>query len=214
MLIYTSGLEKTINYKELGMKKACILGMAILLTGLFAVACETNPNEIADEITGDYWMRVYNPNDCCTPPITNVPADVRSHNSNRSWPVWNNEARPHFLTADGRWTDDFGGVFIDGSGIVNISVVGNRRPVRSDYLIYRQVHNSYNFLNSIKDGVAGIMREENVAWGVAVHHRCNRVSIRVGNEKEIYSLIEHLRARNLFKRNTLRIWVGPPPILL
>ena len=190
------------------MKKACILGLAILLTGLFAVACETNPNEIADEIAGDYWMRVYNRNACCTPFVRNVPDDVRFHNTRKGMAVFEEEARPHFTTVDGRWTDDFGGVFIDGNGFYNILVVGNRRPVKSDYLIYRQVHNSYNFLDSIRNEIRGIMIENRYTiWGVAVRNSCNRVLIELENEKKMYSIIEHLKTKNLFRHNTLRIFV-------
>jgi len=189
------------------MKKACILGMAILLTGLFTVACETNP----DEIAGDYWVRFYGLNDCCTPFVRNVPDDVRIHNTHEGMIAWEG-ASLHFLTADGRWTDDFGGVFIDGNGFYNISVVGDRRPVKSDYLIYRQVHNSHNFLSSIKNEIGGIMIE-NTVWTVEVNEICNRVSIYLENEEKIHSLVEHLRTRNLLRHNTLRIYVGPNAIV-
>jgi len=55
------------------------------------------------------------------------------------------EAIKHFITENGNYTNDFGGVYIDENGIHNICVVGFRRPVKSDYLIYRRVKNSINF---------------------------------------------------------------------
>ena len=82
---------------------------------------------------------------CCRPIVETVADDVYWANFARSRIAWE-EARTRFLTPDGKYTDDYGGVFIDKNGIFNISVVGNYQPVKSDYLIYRQVSNSFNLL--------------------------------------------------------------------
>ena len=128
------------------------------------------------------------------------------HNIGGGWAAWE-EARAHFTRADGNYTDDFGGVFIDENGIFNISVVGNRRPVISAYLIYRQVSNPYNFLEDILDEVSKT-GEEYTVWEAGICERCNGVYICLENKRKIHPLIRHLKTKKLFMRNSLNIFVG------
>ena len=79
-------------------------------------------------------------------------------------------------------------------------------PVKSDYLIYQKVNNSYNFLDSIQEEISETMDMFNI-WQVGICERCNKVLVCLENEKEINSLINYLKAKNLFKPNTLKIYV-------
>jgi len=107
------------------------------------------------------------------------------------------------------WTDDFGGVCIDENGICHISVVGNRKPIKSKYLIYKQVSNSYNYLKSILDEISEQMQfTDYTVWQAWISECCNSLSICLENEGMIHSLIEHLKTNNLFKSNVLKIYVG------
>lgn len=117
------------------------------------------------------------------------------------------EAITHFMTADGKYTDDFGGVFVDGNGLHNIYVVGNHKPVTSDYLIYKQVENSLNFLNSIVDGMGGKSQQFSI-WMVSVCEVCNGVTVCLEDESKIPLLIEHLKTNGLLKKGVLNIFVG------
>lgn len=117
------------------------------------------------------------------------------------------EAIALFTTTDGKYTNDFGGVFVDGNGIHNICVVGNREPVKSDYLIYKQVDNTYNFLESIVEEVGNNSQEYSV-WTVATCQFCNKVLICLENESKIPLLVEHLKSKDLFKKGALNIYIG------
>lgn len=123
------------------------------------------------------------------------------------------EAVIHFTTADGKPTDDFGGVFVDGNGLHNICVVGNRKPIMSDYLIYKQVENSLNFLEGIVDEIGSKSQEFSV-WKASVCEACNGVLICLQDESKISLLIEHLKANNMLNKGTLNIFVGENEIVL
>lgn len=113
----------------------------------------------------------------------------------------------YFTLADGKYSDDFGGVFVDENGIHNICVVGNREPVKSDYLIYKQVDNAYSFLESIGEEIGKNAQEYSI-WMVGICQNCNKVLICLENESKIPLLIEYLKSIELFKRGTLNIYVG------
>ncbi|MFA5449552.1 MAG: hypothetical protein WC292_03845 [Clostridia bacterium] len=122
------------------------------------------------------------------------------------------EAIIYFTTATGEYTDDFGGVFVDENGLHNICVVGNRKPVISDYLIYKQVENSFNFLKSIFVGLESESQQFSV-WQVSVCEVCNGVIICLESESKIPLLIEYLKTNSLFKKGTLNIFVGENQIV-
>ena len=168
---------------------------AFILVFLFACDKEIKVSE------GD-WVAL-DSFDCCEWIELTDLYDVNIVKSRLAW----EEAETHFTEVNGEYTDDFGGVFIDENGIFNISVVGNRKPVISDYLIYRQVSNSYNFLENLLDEISEVM-EEYTIWEAGVCEVCNKVTIALENEKKIHSLIEYLKRNNLFRRNTLNIFVG------
>ena len=119
----------------------------------------------------------------------------------------------HYTTTKGEYTDDFGGVYIDSNGVCNICVVGSREPMTSDYLIFKQVENSYNFLKSIFDEL-GRRRQEFSIWMSGTCDKCNKVLICLEDEAKISSLIDYLKANNLFKKGTLNIFVGENQIVL
>lgn len=122
------------------------------------------------------------------------------------------DAVKRYLTTDGKHTDDFGGVFVDGDGIYNICVVG-KTPKNSEYLIYKRVKNSLNFLESICEGLSGKMIEYSI-WRVSICENCNRVLICLQNESDIALVVEHLKAKNLYKRDSLNFYVGKPEIVI
>ncbi|MCL2043425.1 MAG: hypothetical protein FWG89_04720 [Treponema sp.] len=198
------------------MKNTFVLGLSILLlTGLFIMSCQ---NDI--ETTEGNFARSATSEICTMDKITGLYDD----NFFKSWADWE-EAREYFFiefyeftNSSGvsytrqKWTDDFGGVFIDSSGIVNILVAGNNMPVKSDNLIYKQVSNSYNFLEIISDRIVEKM-DEHTIWQVSIDEICNKVFVCLENEKEINSLIIYLKANNLFKTNTLKIFVGKNDIV-
>jgi len=124
-----------------------------------------------------------------------------------------NEAITHFTTSDGKFTEDFGGVFVDGNGIHNICVVGNREPIRSDFLIYRQVNNSRNFLDSVVDEIGQVMQEY-LVWAVKTCESCNSVIVCIESESKIPLLIAHLKISNLFSVGTMKFFVGENNIVL
>ena len=116
------------------------------------------------------------------------------------------EAITHFKNTNEKNTDDFGGVFVDENGLYNICVVGNRKPVTSNYLIYKNVKNSLNFLEDIVNEISNNPQEFSV-WRISICEKCNRVLICLDDEIKISSLIELLKANNLFQKNTLNIFV-------
>ena len=198
------------------MKNTFVLGLTILLlTGLFIMSCQ---NDI--ETTESNFSRSVTSEICTMDKITGLYDD----NFVKSWADWE-EAREYFFiefyeftNSSGvsytrqKWTDDFGGVFIDSSGIVNILVAGNNMPVKSDNLIYKQVSNSYNFLEIIYDRIVEKM-DDHTIWQVGIDEICNKVLVCLENEIEINSLIIYLKANNLFKTNTLKIFVGKNDIV-
>jgi len=138
-------------------------------------------------------------------------SDVYWNNYPNSTTVYE-EAITQFTTIDGKYTDDFGGSYIDSNGIYNICVVGSREPVKSDYLIYKRVDNSYNFLESIVEEIGKISQEFNI-WKSANCNSCNRVLICLEKESKISLIIEHLKTKNLFKKDSLNFFVGQNEIV-
>ena len=176
------------------VKKFAALGIALLMC-LSLAAC--NPTE-----EGEAYTLLENGSCCPT--------------SEQSGSYWDNivqsakayeKAIARFTRVNGKRTNDFGGVFIDENGLYNICVVGNRKPVSSDYLIYRQVENSYNFLFSVYESVSEVMQEYSV-WQAGVCEQCNGVLICLEDESKIASLIKYLQKEKLFKKNVLNIYVG------
>lgn len=123
------------------------------------------------------------------------------------------EVITHFQTADEQYTDDFGGVFVDNNGIYNICVVGNREPITSDYLIYKRVDNSYNFLYSIFKEATKVMKEYSV-WRISICEQCNGVLVCLDDDSKVSPLIKHLKANNLLKKGTLNIFIGENEMVL
>jgi len=119
----------------------------------------------------------------------------------------------HFTTVNGKRTEDFGGVFVDNNGIYNICIVGNREPIASDYLIYKRVDNSYNFLYSVYMETTKAMQEYSI-WRISICEESNSVLICLEEENKISLLIEHLKTNNLFREGTLNIFVGENKIVL
>ena len=205
------------------MKKAFVLGLTILLlAGLFTVACENNDNGlhwendvriihlVSTESLDSQW--------CCPSwEMTEEKWAVYHANIAKSNPAWE-EARPHFI----KYTDDFntvvwhakdfGGVYIDINGIFNICVVGNRQPVKSDYLIYRQVWYTLKLLESILDGTSEVMDDYTI-WMVGICEVCNSVNICLEDEKMIQPFIGYLKSKELYRPNILHFYVGENDIV-
>lgn len=123
------------------------------------------------------------------------------------------EAIAFFTTTDGKYTDDFGGVFIDGNGIYNICVVGNREPVKSDFLIYKQVENSLNFLNSVFDELGSVPQQFTI-WMVGVCENSNSVVVCIESINKIPLIISHLKTNSLFNTETMKFFIGENDIAL
>lgn len=113
----------------------------------------------------------------------------------------------HFKTSDGKFTDDFGGVYVDNNGIYNICIVGNKKPIPPDYLIYKLVDHSYNFLLSIYDETTKVMQEYSV-WRAFICEECNKLLVCFEEETKISTFIEHLKEKDLFRKWTLNIYIG------
>jgi len=191
------------------MKRTFVLGLAVLFfSGLFIVTCQNDIETAEGNFTRSASSEI------CK---INKSTGFYDENIGKSWAAWE-EARVHFFIeyyeytstlgtyTKQKWTDDFGGVYINENGIVNILVVGNRMPVKSDYLIYKKVNNSYNFLDSIYVEISESMDKFGI-WQAGVCELCNKVLVCLESEKEINTLINHLKTNNLFKRNTLKIFV-------
>ena len=196
------------------MKKTLILGFSILLiAGFFMAACQNNgeggKTALLDRSIEEGWL-LLDSYDCHPYLKIEEITDLYHVNSSKGFAEWN-EAIKHFTTEDGKYTDDFGGVSIDENGIFNILMVGNREPVKSDYFVYRQVSNSYNFLESIMDELTELTSQDYTfwtIWTISLCGVCNKVFISLENENRIQPIIEHLKIKKLFKRDTLSIFVG------
>jgi len=205
------------------MKKTFIFVLAILmLFGFLTVTCENYDNNLSweNEVRMTYLVQTESLDSqrCCVwPEITDEPDEIYFENHRKSWIAWE-EVRPNFIkyTSDFNtviwYADDFGGVYIDGDGIVNICVVGGRQPMKSDYLIYRKVSYSYKFLDSIYEEIGEIMDDYSI-WMTGVCEKCNRVQICLENKEKIQPLIEHLKSKKLFKPNTLHFYIGENDII-
>lgn len=139
-------------------------------------------------------------------------SDVYFDNHDKSWAAYF-DARTHFTTPWGEYTDDFGGVFIDNNGIVNIYMIGDRIPLESEYLIYKQANYSYNFLKSIYDELGKIMPDYSL-WQVAICDSCNVVIVSLEDESEIPLIILHLSIKNLYRKDSLYFYIGENNIVL
>jgi len=206
------------------MKKTFIFRLAILLlAGLFTVACGNNTNEshwenevrmtrlVLTESLDSQW--------CCPSwDMTEEKWAVYHANIAKSNPAWE-EARPHFI----KYTDDFntsiwqandfGGVYIDINGIFNICVVGNRQPINSDYLIYKQVRYTLKLLESILYETSEVM-EDYTIWNVGICEVCNNVSFCLEDEKMMQPFIGYLKRKKLYRPNILHFYVGENNIVL
>ena len=114
-------------------------------------------------------------------------------------------AMADFKTADGRYTEDFGGKYIDENGFYNICVVG-RQPSDSEYVKYKKVDFSLNFLTEIYNEASALMQEYGV-WQVDICARCNAVKICIEAENKIQTLIQRLKENGLFKKDALMFYV-------
>ncbi len=186
----------------MGKKLIGIAVIAIMLFGVFGlVAC--TPEE--DEMTK--WIMLER-STCCT---EQEPSSAYATNINSSTMAYE-EAIVHFTTLDGKYTDDFGGVFVDKNGIHNICVVGTHKPVESDYLIYKQVRNSYNFLESIVGEVGRVSQEFSVCTA-SLCESCNSVVVGISVESNIPLLVANLEAKDLFSKGTLKFYVDENGII-
>ena len=166
----------------------------LLITMIFMLgACETFPQE---------WTLLASV-ECCDKKELSSTYLKNIAKSTQEYEV----ARANFITTEGRYTDDFGGVFIDAEGFYNINVVGSRKPIKSDFLIYRRVANSYNFLKEIYDETSKLMREYSI-WEVAICESCNRIRVCLGDESKIPLLVTHLAEKNLFRGKILNVFIG------
>lgn len=146
------------------------------------------------------WTRIEGI-ECC-PEI--VLTDAYDSNYSKSKIAYE-DAITYFIEGN-KYTDDFGGVFIDNNGIYNICVVGNREPIKSDYLLYRQVDNSFNFLESIVVEISEITHEFTI-WMAGTSVTRNKVIIYLKDENKLPLLIEYLETKNLYQEGTLEILI-------
>lgn len=112
-----------------------------------------------------------------------------------------------FQSDAGRYTDDFGGVFYDNNGFLNINITGNRTPFLSDYLIYNHVDFSYNFLSQIQDELIPVMLRYSI-WAMGSCEYCNKVDISILDKSQITEVITYLRRKRLYADNSLSFFVG------
>ena len=184
--------------------------IVLFLAGFFMLACQndTGINE------GDFARSLSS--EVCK---FNESTEYYDVNIGKSWADWE-EARKHFFIefyeftdylgntyTKQKWVEDFGGIYIDKNGIFNILVVGERKPLKSDYLIYKKVNNSYNFLDNIMVEIVKKMSDFTI-WQVYICEPCNKILVCLENENEIDSFINYLKTNNLFKPNTLKIFIG------
>ncbi|MCL2796650.1 MAG: hypothetical protein FWD58_01150 [Firmicutes bacterium] len=180
------------------IKKIIFVGaLLVVAMGLFA-SCGN----------GDDWTRLKS-EECCGPTET---TDAYWDNIGKSSAELEGVLK-YFTVSGEKRTDDFGGVYIDDNGILNVCVVGNRTPVKSDYIIYKRVKNSYNFLYGVYEGASDIITEYSV-WSVAICEKCNRVAICLEKESEIQPLVDALKAKGLHKKGSISIFVGENNIVL
>ena len=124
------------------------------------------------------------------------------------------EALACFTKADGESTDDYGGVYVNEDGTYTICVVGDRTPIVSEYIVYRRVESSYNFLKSMLNEVVKLIDEfiqesqqnydTNLAiWIMSIDTVFNRNEIYLEKAKGIPIIIERLKEKDLFKADSL-----------
>jgi len=112
-----------------------------------------------------------------------------------------------FIDANGKYTDNFGGCFVDGNGFYNVCVIGSYRPTNSNYLVFKQVEHSLNFLNNVYNNAVELEDKYNI-WSVEICEVCNKVKLCVENEAQIDLIIKQLKTDELFEKNTLLFYVG------
>jgi hypothetical protein len=181
------------------MKKVLVLAVvAIMMLGVFGLtACEKK----------EEWALLTS-SMCCEPVER---SNVYEENSSKYLATYA-EVMPYFTTTGDKHTDDFGGLFLDGDGILNVCVVGNRTPVESDYLKYKRVDQSYNFLESIVEELGKDMQKYSI-WTVDTCASCNRVLICLENESQISLVIAHLKTKDFYEKNSLNFYVGENEIV-
>lgn len=145
----------------------------------------------------------------CYPKI--VVSDTYYNNLSKSKTAYE-DTIPYF-TENGKYTDDFGGVFIDNNGMYNICVVGNREPIKSDYLVYKKVDNSFNFLEIIVGEISEIAHDFTI-WRAGTSVSQNAVVIYLKDGNKLTLLIEYLKSKNLYQENALKILIEEKGIIL
>ena len=113
-----------------------------------------------------------------------------------------NKAITYFKVNEENQLDEFGGVFVDKEGIINICIVGNNIPYESEFLRYKQVSNSYNILKRIGEELQLVLKEYTI-WMRGICESCNYVIIRLEEESNIPLVINYLKVKGVYKQDFL-----------
>lgn len=98
------------------------------------------------------------------------------------------------------YTDDFGGVFIDDDGKLNIGVVSDNAQINKlkktanfdGQVVYKAYAYSYNYLQELKDVLAEVMIEYDI-YTISIRESLNRVCVYSDGTSEEKDIIAYLR---------------------
>jgi len=184
------------------MKKVFVVLVMVMIGVVFFIGCDIDPKNKMYTLIDNM--------DCCEIKERTIELDEYYENVKSSMEL-SYEVRAYY--EDDEHSNEYGGIYLDHNGILNLCVVGSNRPFVSEYLIYREVNYSYDYLCKVKDEIAKVMLEYTV-WMVSICEECNRVSLCLEDASKIPLLVEYLIINVSLRDNSLIIYVGENSFVL
>lgn len=108
------------------------------------------------------------------------------------------------------YSDNFGGIYIDNKGLLNIGVVGLQK-IKKDFdnqVIYKPQKFSYNYLSKILSEITLVMLDYDI-YSVAVDENLNRVDVCLSEENNISRITELLQQKDIYEKEALNFVLKP-----
>ena len=112
------------------------------------------------------------------------------------------------------YSDDYGGVFIDENGLLNIGVVQNTEDNQkieeeiSNKIRYKTFEFSYNYLQKIMLEIESLMSESKIS-AVGIDDKENVVFVDILDAKKVDVVVEHLISKDLFNEKAIQFNIDP-----
>jgi len=144
-------------------------------------------------------------------------------NVSRSAGLYEQAVSPYITKAaepDGKeitvYSGDYGGVFIDEQGLLNIGVVASDAQIRAlqeasrfgGQVLYRRYAFAYNELQRIMDAVEGLMFDCGIS-AVGIDDELNHVFVELTDESNVPRIVTHLQELGLYREAAVIFGADP-----